>query len=411
MVPMKILYDISVLGLAHYHERARTGIYRVVANVLQGVMAFSEFKVHCFASHGNDLESLEFLKANPEFTPLQETFVAVQSGSVKAPAKWEKLIDRLSRKLLGRVIDRSAYSRIKADICHSPFYALPDEIVSNRLIVKVQTVHDLIPLKMPHLFAFNDDDQIKRILSKLGPETFIICMSESTRNDLLEYKKELDPSKVRVVYSAASESFYHCGDEVALIGIRRKYGIPEDARYLLSVSTLEPRKNIDHVIRCFLKVLKQERLQDLYLVLTGVQGWKYDSILAEIDGEQEFRDRIILTGFVPDEDLAPLYSGALAFVYMSLYEGFGLPPLEAMQCGIPVIASNTSSLPEVVGDAGILLDPTDADSLCKAYLNLYQNGSYAAELSIKSIARAAEFRWSKTVAETMAVYRKAVSCG
>jgi glycosyltransferase involved in cell wall biosynthesis len=156
------------------------------------------------------------------------------------------------------------------------------------------------------------------------------------------------------------------------------------------------------------RVVLGERIDDLYLVLTGVQGWHFDQIFEEIANADEVRDRIILTGFVPDGDLAPLYSGALAFVYLSLYEGFGLPPLEAMQCGTPVITSNTSSLPEVVGDAGIMIAPTDGDALCQALLDLYNDPALGQAMSRKSLERAKLFSWEKTVERTIDAYKLAL---
>jgi glycosyltransferase involved in cell wall biosynthesis len=121
------------------------------------------------------------------------------------------------------------------------------------------------------------------------------------------------------------------------------------------------------------------------------------------------RDRIVMTGYVAEDDLAPLYSGALAFVYPSLYEGFGLPPLEAMQCGTPVITSNTSSLPEVVGDAGIMVDPLDQDALCDALSRVHGSAALRRELSRRSLARARQFSWERCIDQTLAAYRTALS--
>jgi glycosyltransferase involved in cell wall biosynthesis len=127
-----------------------------------------------------------------------------------------------------------------------------------------------------------------------------------------------------------------------------------------------------------------------------------------VEGLPAIRGRIVLTGYVDDADLAPLYRGATAFVYPSLYEGFGLSQLEAMQCGTPVIASNTSSMPEVVGDAGILVDPRDGDALCQAMLDLCRDAPMRARLSERSLARAARFTWERTTREALAAYRAAL---
>ena len=171
---------------------------------------------------------------------------------------------------------------------------------------------------------------------------------------------------------------------------------------------LYQEKNIAHLVRCFAQVIQEQNIQDLNLVLVGSQGWDYDAILQEISSQYTLRSRIIVTGRVADQDLAAIYSGAVAFVYPSLYEGFGLPPLEAMQCGVPVITSNTSSLPEVVGDAGILLDPTDVDALCHSIFKIYNQLSLREKMSAKSLEQAKKFSWERCTEETLDAYRTAL---
>ena len=146
----------------------------------------------------------------------------------------------------------------------------------------------------------------------------------------------------------------------------------------------------------------------LNLVLVGTKGWDFDRIFKEIEGAKELSGRIITTGFVPDGDLAPLYSAAMMFVYPSLYEGFGLPPLEAMQCGVPVVTSNTSSLPEVVGDAGIMVSPKDGEALSQAMLDLYRDGKKRTALSAQGLLRSKLFSWKKCADQTVEAYRRAI---
>ena len=181
--------------------------------------------------------------------------------------------------------------------------------------------------------------------------------------------------------------------------LKKKYGIP-DAPYILSLCTLEPRKNIDQIIRAFAKLVNESQIQELNLVLVGPKGWMFDKIFDAIATNTTVKNKIFITGFIPDEDLASIYSEAMMFVYPSFYEGFGLPPLEAMQCGTPVITSNVSSLPEVVGDAGIMVSPRDLDELCQAMLTVYKNPSLRQEMSEKSLHRASKFSWSRCALET-----------
>jgi glycosyltransferase involved in cell wall biosynthesis len=171
---------------------------------------------------------------------------------------------------------------------------------------------------------------------------------------------------------------------------------------------MERRKNVEQVIKCFSRLVHEEGIKDLRLVLVGAQGLGYEGILNAIASFDIPRDSIVLTGYVADEDLAALYSGASGFIYLSLYEGFGLPPLEAMQCGTPVITSNTSSLPEVVGEAGIMVDPTDEDAICQSLLDVYRDAGLRAQMSRDSLDRARQFSWDRCVRETIAAYKTAL---
>jgi glycosyltransferase involved in cell wall biosynthesis len=150
----------------------------------------------------------------------------------------------------------------------------------------------------------------------------------------------------------------------------------------------------------------QDKVPEVHLVLVGPAGWKMEAIFATLEQRPELRARVTLAGFVPDADLAALYAGARVFAYPSLYEGFGLPVLEAMQCGTPVITSNTSALPEVVGDAAVCVAPEDTDALCEALRRLVTDDAWAAELRRRGLARARLFTWDRTAALTVEAYRR-----
>ncbi|MEH2078262.1 MAG: glycosyltransferase family 1 protein, partial [Nostoc sp.] len=284
------------------------------------------------------------------------------------------------------------------------YYPLPNNIY---FATRIITVYDLIPLLFPEYFNHNSEHIVKNIIDQIDNNDFVCCISESTKQDIFKYQQNLNGKQVFVAHLAADkEKFYPCDNQEFIIKTKQKYKIPKQP-YLLTLSTLEPRKNIAHVIRSFLRLIKNQHIDDLNLVLIGTKGWQYEEIFAEIDRAKELENRIIITGYVPDEDLAPLYSGALAFIYVSLYEGFGLPPLEAMQCGTPVITSNTSSLPEVVEDAGIMLNPNDTIGLCDAIFKLYCEPEYRENLAKKSIQQAQKFSWDKYVQETIKIYELA----
>jgi glycosyltransferase involved in cell wall biosynthesis len=425
---MKILYDVSWLGFGHYNRPARTGIFRVIENLAYGLAASEECELNFCASFSLDYlnYSIDYWQAHPKFrdipfiypgvaTDIHKSLKSFQNKIRKQPDAnlWLKSL-QLPLHYLTRAIEKSTQLLSSKDlpgkdIFHSPYFPLPEFLKKRKELKRFLTVHDLIPILFPHFFKYKEDQMLKRIMQSLTSDDWVICVSQSTKNDLCNYLKSLDPDRVFVTYLAASDYFYPCSDPEKITQTKLKYQIPANVNYILSLSTLEPRKNIDHTIRCFAQLVEQEKINDLYLVLVGVKGWNYDKIFAEISNNNFLLDRIIVTGYVADEDLAALYSNALVFVYSSFYEGFGLPPLEAMQCGVPVITSNSSSLPEVVGDAGIMLSPTDPDALCQSLLDIYNRPSLRTAMSLKSLERAKQFSWEKCTRQTINAYQVAVS--
>ncbi len=373
--PINISYDISVIGLGHHYPHARTGVFRVVEKIAYGLIDSPKCNLSLYSNYSQEV--IDFCKQY-----------------------------RSSNAKLSQVPFNHKINLDNIDIFHSPFYPLK---VDYKNIINFLTIYDLIPILYPHFFQKNETSLQKQALANLEEDDWIICISHSTKHDLCNYTKNIDSNKVFVTHLAADpEIFYCCNNQNKFLAIKNKYGIPESP-YILSLSTLEPRKNVDQVIRCFAKIVKQENIKDLNLVLVGAKGWNYEKIFQEINNHAEIKDRIIITGYVADEDLAALYSNAMAFIYTSFYEGFGLPPLEAMQCGIPVITSNTSSLPEVVGDAGIMVDPTDTDALCHSIWEIYNQPSLRERMSIKSLEQAKKFSWEKCIQETIAAYSAAMS--
>ena len=339
-------------------------------------------------------------------------------STVDSAAGLSRVRARAARKLLhlvGKYVKSTsetlqAESLRNADIYHSTFYPLPKQAKVKDL-QRFLTLYDLIPVLHPEVYGKEMESMgqwFQTILSSIDKETWIVCISEATKGDLCEHIA-IDPSRVFVTPLAADPTlFYPVTDADELTRVQHHYHV-KPAPYVLSLCTIEPRKNIDHAIRCYVRLMQEGKTPDLQLVLAGSKGWNYDHIFRQIEGAEAFQANIVVTGFVANEDLAALYSGALAFVFPSLYEGFGLPPLEAMQCGVPVIVSNTSSLPEVVGEAGIMLDPKDADGLCQSLLSLYEDSSLRAELAKKSLLQAAGFSWQRCAEDTVNAYKTALS--
>ena len=310
------------------------------------------------------------------------------------------------RQLLSRVEPAAANG---LDVYHSPASGFPAWTARPGLR-RFLTVYDLIPIIHPEFFLGGTARQLRATLGSITSRDWVFCISESTRRDLLAHYPACDPHRT-LVTPLAAESFFHPEpDPVRIAAVRERYAIPADTPYFLSVSTLEPRKNFESVIRAYARFVRADPARPSWLVLVGGKV-RTDThpIFAALAAEgEDIRRRVVFTGFVADEDLAALYSGALAFVYLSFYEGFGLPPLEAMQCGVPVIVSNTSSLPEVVGDGGTLLAPTDLEGVCAQMLALSRDGELRRRQSERALARARHFSWDRFEAQVLAVYHRAL---
>jgi len=229
--------------------------------------------------------------------------------------------------------------------------------------------------------------------------TRIIADSESTRQGLIEHV-DTDPARVCVVPLGVSPAFRPCPPEEQA-AIRAKYGI--EGAFILYVGAITTRKNVQGMLRAFARVAKQS---EATLVLAGRPGRNAEAELAPI-AELSLAGRVLLTGYVPDQDLAPLYSAARLFAFPTLYEGFGIPLLETMACGTPAVTSNWSSMPEVAGDAALLVDPHDTEAMADAMLRLLADEGLHGELRARGIERAREFTWERTARETLAVYQQA----
>jgi len=295
-------------------------------------------------------------------------------------------------------INHTSVSKIQNQITFfiAPFGVSPSEIISIRTIKQVHIIYDLIAIHYPEYFSEEGAIEVKSIIDSLSTDTIIFAISEYTKNDLLSYRKDLTPEQITVIPLAADQKFIPYIDRDKQISMFTKYSIPQ-APYILSLATLEIRKNMETVIDAYCEYLKQNPDSEVNLVLAGMSGWKLQEVEKKVKQHKALSHRIIFTGFIDDNDLPALYSGALCFVYLSRYEGFGLPPLEAMACGVPVITSNNSSLPEVVGSAGLMFDCDDYQSVADAIHNICADEEYQNELSRKSLEHSQLFNWDDTV--------------
>ncbi len=282
------------------------------------------------------------------------------------------------------------------------FYAsYPTGIPKNGFKKMITTVHDLAFLRFPeHRGKKLSNYYLKRHKIALKNCIKIIVPSKATKKDLQDML-DIDGKKITVIYEAADSRFKVIHDQRLISNISSKYFDPE-IEYILSVGTLEPRKNLPRLIEAYSQ-LPNKLTQKYKLVLVGASGWN-NNLLTKTIENLNLKDKVIITGFASDDDLAYIYNKASIFIYPSLYEGFGLPPLEAMSCGLPVITSNVSSLPEVVGNAAILINPNNEDEIMQAAKKLLLDQKVKDKLIKKGLVQAKKFSWQKTAEQTLSVF-------
>jgi glycosyltransferase involved in cell wall biosynthesis len=286
------------------------------------------------------------------------------------------------------------------DLFHSPDFVLPP--VRND-IPTIVTVHDLSFVHYPKTFTPALVNYLNNVVPwSVERATHILADSQATKDDLMNIWG-VTAEKVTVLYSGVSGRFRPVTDNKQLSAVRQKYDIG-DAPYLVSVSTLQPRKNFQMLIRAFKPVAAE---QPHNLIIAGGKGWLYEEMLAEVE-KQGLEGRVKFIGFVADGDLPALYSEASLMVFPSLYEGFGLPLLEAMACGVPVLSSNSSCLPEVAGEAAVLLPPTDQDAWSQSMNDLLSNSSQRARMVAAGFLQARKFTWKKAAVQLQAIYQSLV---
>ncbi len=268
----------------------------------------------------------------------------------------------------------------------------------------VVSVHDLSFEHLPFTFKRRSRTQLRlTVRHSVRRAARILTLSEHSRHDVIE-TYGIAPERVNAIPIAAPSYFGPVKVESELQRVRHIYGIEGD--YILYVGSIQPRKNLPRLVKAYSGLRKNRRAGNLpKLVLVGKCAWLYDETLRALQ-EAAMNDSVILTGYVPESDLPALYSGSIFFVYPSYFEGFGLPPLEAMKCGTPVITGNRTSLPEVVGDAGILIDPFDVDAIAAAIERLVDDSDLRELLRVKGLARARLFDWRQTAQRTLDVYKQ-----
>ena len=288
----------------------------------------------------------------------------------------------------------------KIDLFHGTMAMLPLAV----RMPTVVTIYDLVLEKFPETMYWKNWLSLKTLMRVSARKASkIIAISENTKKDIMDCYG-IGAEKIRVIHLGVGRQFSPQPDPNEA-DVLSRYNL--SSGYILSVGALEPRKNIPRLVNAYKQVASSGEPAPK-LVIVGGQGWR-NGDLDRLVRESELVDQVVLTGYVPDEDLPTLYRQATAFVYPSLYEGFGLPPLEAMACGTPVITSNVSSLPEVVGDAAILIDPYNVTEIAQAIASVLKDEGLRDNLRTSGLVRSRLFNWDKTARETLKLYQEVIA--
>ncbi|MEM5947475.1 glycosyltransferase family 1 protein [Spirochaetia bacterium 38H-sp] len=418
---IKLLFDISRFGSVWIDGSKKDirGIYRVVLELAKNLskeesldLAFTSLsdKKICGASQiyhkKSDLRDISFVPPSLSYSQ----YILARFAQIYK--KYTKLQSKLQFKRILNIHSTSKtthqYSGIEIknpsmlnyDIIHLPFFVKTNikEIPFRTLI----TIHDLIPILYPTPEHIELTQFIEAKLKELTPRHWIHCISESTRKDLLKLNLDIDPQKVFVVPNGVSDFFYKIDKENAK-KILDKYNITND--YIITLSTIQKRKNIENAIKAFHNI--HSNYPDLKYIIVGYFSDSYLQV-KELINKYKLNNHIILLGHIPDEDIRALYSMARIFLFTSFYEGFGLPPLEAMACGLPVVASNTSSIPEVVGESGLLIDPNDVSDIANKLNIILKDSKLCKKLSQKSLEQSRKFTWQNTTHKLTEYYTKMI---
>ncbi len=360
-----------------------------------GIGRYTRELVHALVEIDQENEYRFFSAKPPPVLPVPNA-VPMAANTVYHPAPLsERWLYRLWHRLQVPLPVQLFTGRL--DLFHSPDFVLPPV---NGRIPTLLTIHDLSFLKYPETFPPQLVGFLKLVVPRsIERATHIVADSEATKHDLSELW-HVPSDKVTVLYSGVNERFQPITDVKKITAVRAKYNLG-DAPYVLSVGTIQPRKNYQMLIQAFKKVAQQHPHS---LIISGGKGWLYDDMMAEID-KQELNGRVRFIGFVDDADLPTLYSAATLFAFPSLYEGFGLPLLEAMGCGVPVITSNASSLPEVVGETAVQLSPHHPQQWTNALLELIDDPTRRTQLVAQGFRQVRQFSWTRAAYQLLSLYQ------
>ena len=390
---MKLLFDCTELSYFEENSGHKAGVYYVALNLFKefrknghDISFCCDFKRYYFMKNVmKNFDGVTLLKENSFFNKLIG-YVLYKSNKLPIKLKYALLIlARFYDKYLYRTNKENLEQIKQFDAYFSP-YTPPSKEIDVSDLKRFRMIHDVIPI-IENGMPKSPKDWYYKIYNTINDRDFYFTNSDYTRNDVLKYFPFINESDIKTTLLGANENFRPSNEPS-----------PIDSKYIFSLCSLGKRKNLEFSIRTFFEFIRKNNIQDLKLVLGGSIWDKYKQELYSILDKYD-HSKLILAGYIDETDLSQYYSNALCFIYPSLYEGFGLPVLEAMKCGCPVITSNVSSLPEVIGDAGIQINPLSDEEMVAACEKMYFDSDFRNNCRQKGLKRAQQFSWEKCAKE------------
>ena len=390
---MRLLFDCTELSYYEEYSGHRAGVFNVALNLYReftkagiDITFICDYKRYYFFKNLNEFKKIPLLKEHSVINRFWGILFYLLRNFPLRIKYFFLILARFYEATLYRIDKQNAEQLKQFDAYFSPFSPPSKEILAAEL-KRFRMIHDIIPILecgMPK----SPKDWYYRIYKTIRKNDFYVTNSDNTRDDVIKYFN-IDENNIKTTLLGANSNFYPTSDNS-----------PIEGKYVFSLCTLGKRKNIEFGIKCFFEFIEQYKINDLKLVIGGSVWKKFEKTL--YNSIKHFdQSKIFFAGYLDETELAKYYSNALCFIYPSLYEGFGLPVLEAMQCGCPVITSNNSSLPEVIGDCGIQINPSSEEEMISAYRKMYFENTFREDCKTRGLQRAGFFSWEKCANEIL----------
>ena len=395
MEPLGVLIDANNLKAGVGTTKYRRGIFFVCYNLINELVKRNDIRLYFYINKENSSVLKKYIKKEwPFYKCIFFEYRPLIFYNLYQKYENSKFLFFILSKIINyqKNNQRDYCKKFLLDnnckVYLSTYHKIPG-IFSNYDIRKFTIVYDLIPFLVKGSFSASDVEKLQRLVNSFNQNDYYFTISECTKRDLISTVGNINSNHVYNSYISCRDDISH---EVLTDSVKRKYNIPLNKKYIFSLFAFEKRKNLENTIKAFLSFVSKNKLKDIVYVVGG----------SPADYKPDFSDindfsNIIFTGYIDDSDLNAIYSGAEFFVFTSMYEGFGLPVLEAMRCGCPVVTSNSSSLPEVIGDAGIMIDWDSLEQHVAAFERYYFDSDFKNESIKKGFMQSKKFSWKKTV--------------